>query len=273
MEKNKMAGPDVLALQKRLAELGYSPGALDGIFGQRTEEAVIRLQKARGLQADGIVDPDTWNSLEIVPVQNPKVMDELNDSQTRILIDTIKKKLTFSSNTLNKIYPVAVGKPSTPTPLGNWTIVQKAMNPGGPFGARWMRLSVPWGGYGIHGTNRPSSIGTAASHGCIRMYNADVIEIYPLTPIGTPVTITGRAYSGRVLKLGDKGNDVKELQQMLRTLGYYQNKADGYFGKKTEQAVINLQQDNGVTADGIVGPVTFNALQKAYDLATKNYEP
>ena len=106
-----------------------------------------------------------------------------------IVIEIKKRRLHFTSKTLTKTYPVAVGKASTPTPQGNWTIVSKAMNPGGAFGARWMRLSVPWGGYGIHGTNNPKSIGKAASHGCVRMYNEDVIEIYPLTPVGTPVTI------------------------------------------------------------------------------------
>jgi len=106
-----------------------------------------------------------------------------------IIIEVEKRRLHFRSAEMTRTYPVAVGKPSTPTPLGDWTIVQKAMNPGGPFGARWMRLSVPWGGYGIHGTNNPKSIGKAVSHGCVRMYDKDVIEIYPLTPIGTPVTI------------------------------------------------------------------------------------
>ncbi|MGE5421932.1 MAG: L,D-transpeptidase [Ignavibacteriales bacterium] len=111
------------------------------------------------------------------------------DELPSIIIEVKKRRLHFRSKTLNKTYPVAVGKPSTPTPLGNWSIVQKAMNPGGAFGARWMRLSAPQGGYGIHGTNNPKSIGRAVSHGCVRMYNKDVIEIYPLTPIGTPVTI------------------------------------------------------------------------------------
>ncbi|WP_429079562.1 L,D-transpeptidase [Brassicibacter mesophilus] len=48
-----------------------------------------------------------------------------------------------------KSYPIAVGKPSTPTPTGTFTIVNKAVNPGGPFGARCMGLSKPH--YGIHG--------------------------------------------------------------------------------------------------------------------------
>jgi lipoprotein-anchoring transpeptidase ErfK/SrfK len=60
-------------------------------------------------------------------------------------------------------------------------------NPGGPFGVFWMGLSKPH--YGIHGTNDPSSIGKMVSHGCIRMYNEDVIALSQLVSIGTRVTI------------------------------------------------------------------------------------
>lgn len=86
-----------------------------------------------------------------------------------------------------KTYPVAVGKLATMTPFGKFTIVNKQPNPGGPFGAFWMGLSKPH--YGIHGTNDPSSIGQSVSHGCIRMYNEDVLELSKLVSIGTPVSI------------------------------------------------------------------------------------
>lgn len=86
-----------------------------------------------------------------------------------------------------KTYPIAVGKLATMTPYGQFTIINKQANPGGPFGAFWMGLSKPH--YGIHGTNDPSSIGKSVSHGCIRMYNKDVVELSKLVPIGTPVTI------------------------------------------------------------------------------------
>ncbi|MCT4605745.1 MAG: L,D-transpeptidase [Marinisporobacter sp.] len=106
-----------------------------------------------------------------------------------ISINTTSRVLTlFRNGQWFKSYPVAVGKPSTPTPKGTFTIINKAINPGGPFGVRWMGLSKPH--YGIHGTNDPSSIGKAVSHGCIRMHNQDVIELYNLIPIGTVVKIT-----------------------------------------------------------------------------------
>lgn len=86
-----------------------------------------------------------------------------------------------------KSYPIATGKILTKTPTGTYKIINKQMNPGGPFGARWMGLNRK--GYGIHGTNNPASIGKAVSHGCIRMYNKDVIELFNLVSVGTKVKI------------------------------------------------------------------------------------
>jgi lipoprotein-anchoring transpeptidase ErfK/SrfK len=112
-------------------------------------------------------------------------------SRYNITINIAARKLTlFKDGRLFKIYPIAIGKPSTPTPRGNFRIINKAHNPGGPFGARWLGLNAPNGDYGIHGTNNPSSIGKAVSNGCIRTYNNNIIELYNLVPVGTPVRIT-----------------------------------------------------------------------------------
>lgn len=105
-----------------------------------------------------------------------------------ITINRAARTLTvYRNGQWYKSYPVAIGKPSTPTPAGTFTIVNRAVNPGGPFGARWLGLSKPH--YGIHGTNNPSSIGKAVSNGCVRMYNNDVIELANTVPIGTVVRI------------------------------------------------------------------------------------
>lgn len=93
----------------------------------------------------------------------------------------------FKNNVLQKQYPIAVGRMLYDTPVGNFIIINKEPNPGGPFGTMWMSLSKEH--YGIHGTNDPSSIGHAVSHGCIRMHNHDVEELASIVPIGTPVFI------------------------------------------------------------------------------------
>ncbi|MHB8131212.1 MAG: L,D-transpeptidase [Mobilitalea sp.] len=95
----------------------------------------------------------------------------------------------YKNGQVYKIYPVAVGKSTTPTPKGTFKIKNKAVNPSGPFGIRWLGLTAPNGSYGIHGTNNPSSIGKNVSNGCIRMFNKDVLELFNLVPIGSVVNI------------------------------------------------------------------------------------
>jgi len=107
------------------------------------------------------------------------------------IIDINTKKLKlylFNNGILIKKYPVAVGKPSTPTPLGHWVIIKKGLW-GAQFDGHFMQLNVPWGIYGIHGTDLPSSIAHAVSHGCVRMYSNDAKELYNIVAIGTSVNI------------------------------------------------------------------------------------
>jgi len=105
-----------------------------------------------------------------------------------ILITLDNRRLTLLQNgQVVKSYPIGIGKAATQTPEGTYKIINKAPHPGGPFGVMWMGLSRPH--YGIHGTNNPSSIGGEVSHGCIRMYNQDVLELSRIVPIGTTVII------------------------------------------------------------------------------------
>ena len=106
----------------------------------------------------------------------------------RIIVDLSQRILYLLDNDIViRGFPVAIGSMLTESPIGDFTIINKQPNPGGPFGAFWMGLSKPH--YGIHGTNDPSSIGKAVSHGCIRMYNEDVLALSSIVPIGTRVTI------------------------------------------------------------------------------------
>jgi len=100
------------------------------------------------------------------------------------------------------IYPVAVGKASTPSPTGTFKIVNHVINPtyyhpgrvippgpDNPVGNRWMGLSVA--GYGIHGTNVPRSVGKAVSHGCIRLSRHDLDRLFAQVQVGDTVEIIG----------------------------------------------------------------------------------
>ena len=127
-----------------------------------------------------------------------------NAPKRTIVVSLEDRKLALLENgQVKKIYTVAVGKPSTPSPVGTFVIERRVMNPtyshngkvvppgpGNPVGTRWMGLSLH--GYGIHGTNEPRSIGKAASHGCIRMAKPDLEELYAQVSVGDTVVLVGQ---------------------------------------------------------------------------------
>jgi L,D-transpeptidase ErfK/SrfK len=185
-----LRGTDVEQLQLILIRIGYNPGAVDGVFGPLLKNAVIAFQKNNNLNTTGIVDAPTIRELKKAAGSIPSYPSQPLDGDTYIKINTSNLRLSFYKyDKLVKTYPVAVGKPNTPTPPGDWKVVTKQINPGGALGSRWMGLNVPWASYGIHGTNNPPTIGTRASMGCIRMYNHDVEELFEQVKIGTPVYI------------------------------------------------------------------------------------
>jgi len=149
-----------------------------------------------------------------------------------------------------------MGLSKTPSPVGEFRIVHKSLNWGGGFGTRWLGLNVPWGIYGIHGTNKPWSIGTQASGGCIRMFNRHVEQLYRIIPEGTLVRMMGRASDpvSRPLQPGNSGQDVITLQLALREKGYDPGLADGRYGEQTAQAVKRLQASYGLLPDGLGWP-------------------
>lgn len=124
------------------------------------------------------------------------------NAPTRWLIVNLaaRKIILVEDGKVLKTYPVAVGKHSTPSPSGCFHIVNRVANPtyshagrvvkpgpSNPVGTRWMGLGYK--GYGIHGTNQPESVGHAASHGCIRMRNRDVEELFELVQVGDEVDL------------------------------------------------------------------------------------
>jgi lipoprotein-anchoring transpeptidase ErfK/SrfK len=124
-----------------------------------------------------------------------------------VVIDRANFRLTWWKGTKKLSFPIAVGQPAYPTPSGNFHVVSKQRNPtwfppsspwaaglgpvppgvSNPLGTRWIGTSAP--AIGMHGTPQTGSIGTRASHGCIRMYIPDVERLYELVEVGTPVYI------------------------------------------------------------------------------------
>jgi lipoprotein-anchoring transpeptidase ErfK/SrfK len=119
----------------------------------------------------------------------------------RLIVNIPARKIALvEDGKVVKIYSVAVGKKSTPSPSGTFHLASHVANPtyshdgkivgpgpANPVGTRWMSLGYK--GYGLHGTNHPESIGHAASHGCIRMRNRDVEELFDLVRVGDEVDL------------------------------------------------------------------------------------
>ncbi len=122
-------------------------------------------------------------------------------STRRIVVSIPDCKLALvQDGRVVKIYPIAVGAKVSPSPSGEFRIVHRITQPtyyapgviippgkANPLGTRWLGLSQK--GYGIHGTNQPRSIGRRASHGCIRMRNRDIEELFELVRAGDVVEL------------------------------------------------------------------------------------
>jgi lipoprotein-anchoring transpeptidase ErfK/SrfK len=128
--------------------------------------------------------------------------DTTNEATVRRLVVSIpdRKLAVVENNQVVEVFAVAVGAPDSPSPAGTFTIVNRVANPTyyhpgkviapgpqNPIGTRWIGLNQK--GYGIHGTDQPSSIGYAKSHGCIRLRNADVERLFERVRPGDVVEI------------------------------------------------------------------------------------
>jgi len=171
--------------------MGRDPEARSQEPGVRTQESESRIP----------------NPASRIPIKDqtlaPGRRDE-EDAPRHVLVVSIPdRKLALMENgRVLKVYSVAVGASVSPSPSGTLKIINKVAGPtyyhpgkvvgpgkSNPLGNRWMGLSQK--GYGIHGTNVPSSIGKAASHGCIRMGRHDVEELFNLARVGDTVEIHG----------------------------------------------------------------------------------
>ena len=198
-----------------------------------------------------------WPGMHAVKAQNEKYA---------IHVDVEQKRLTlFQGDRIVKTYTVATGAWDTPTPVGVFTITHRFSGEMGGFGTCFLGLNVPWGNYGLHGTNKPESIGYNASHGCIRMNVADAEELYALVPNGTKVVIESGPYGElgntlRLLKNGDRSAAVRAVQRKLKALGFYHGWPDGIFGEGTQKAVNTARAAYGLEPNGLVDWVLYSAL-------------
>ncbi|MGB3695359.1 MAG: L,D-transpeptidase [Spirulinaceae cyanobacterium] len=128
-------------------------------------------------------------------------------SQTRRLVLKLRERKVYlyRGKEIEVSYPVAIGKNSTPTPKGEYKIIQMIIDPAwenpwtgevfspgenSPLGLRWIGFWTDGKDYiGFHGTPNRDSIGQAASNGCVRMRNEDVVALFKEVEMGTPVIV------------------------------------------------------------------------------------
>jgi lipoprotein-anchoring transpeptidase ErfK/SrfK len=182
---------------------GINPSVVGLVTDQATPVNLIRRRIVELLGGSGSNPAIAMSIASVQPAITPETLGKtivVNLSQRRVYL--------FNGPWLERSYPCAIGQRSFPTPTGDFTIVNKVMfpswtNPGSrwaarmpssirpgannPLGTRALYLNAS--GIRIHGTNNNGSIGTAASHGCMRLRRADIEALYPLVPIGTPVFI------------------------------------------------------------------------------------
>lgn len=186
-------GADVTQLQERLKQAGTYPkkARTTAVYDARTIKAVRAYQRKRDLTPTGSVDT--------------KMLDAMVG---RIVVNLGQRKLRLiQDGKVVKTYPIAIGMAGHATPTGDYQIIEKQVDPtwfppsspwaaglgpippgpGNPLGTRWIGTSAP--AIGVHGTYADSSIGTAASHGCMRMHIPDVEELYELVTIGMKISI------------------------------------------------------------------------------------
>ncbi len=136
-----------------------------------------------------------------------RVIPAVTTTSAVVIVDRGNFRLTWFKAGKRITFPIAVGMPEHPTPTGNFRVIEKQKNPtwfppsspwaaglgpvppgvSNPLGTRWIGTSAP--AIGMHGTPQSGSIGSRASHGCIRMYIHDAERLYDLVDIGTPVYI------------------------------------------------------------------------------------
>lgn len=146
--------------------------------------------------------------------------DKDDDSSRVVLVSLVDRKLAvIQDGVVIATFQVAVGTDVTPSPTGEFKVVNRVQNPtyyhpgnvipagkNNPLGTRWLGLSEK--GYGIHGTNAPKSIGRAASHGCIRLRNRDMEKLFTLVKVGDTVKIRGERDEEVARIFGDEADDT-----------------------------------------------------------------
>ena len=274
-------GPAVLELQKKIVAKGYSVGANgpNGDFGQATYEAVMLIQLHNNLTVDGIVGPATWSVLNGFSNGNL-----LKKGDKGLEVKSLQEKLItrgysvgsygadgdFGQGTHdavvkfqrdNSLSPDGVVGPATWEVLNgiNANLVLRKGDKGPKVKSLQEKLIAR--GYSVGVSGADGDFGQGTHDAVVRFQRDNGLSADGVVGAKTFYALNANP-SGTLLKLGSKGEEVRNLQERLMASGYSVGSygADGDFGQGTHDAVVKFQRDNGLSADGVVGPATWAAL-------------
>ncbi len=246
-------GEAVRTVQRRLKELGYYSGSIDGDFGKETEKAVKAFQKANGLSADGKVGEQTLKKLND---KNAKSAKQTNSSSKSKATATPKPKATATPKpkstatpNLQKDYYLRLGVSGKKVETLQRRLIELGWMSGKVTGdfdeateAAVRAFQDRTKGLWTDGIAGPETLRALYSNSAARS--------------SKPVAVN----SAETLQYGSEGTEVTKLQKKLQDLGYLAGTADGKFGVETEAAVIAFQKNNNLTADGKAGTATQSKL-------------
>jgi N-acetylmuramoyl-L-alanine amidase len=178
-------GSAVRAVEERLAALKYWLPNVDDVYDDDTYQAVMAFQKVHNLDRTGVVTPSVWSAMERATDPAPLVS---NGAGNRVEVDLRRQVLfLYEVGDLSKIFAVSSGKPSTPTPTGDYRIYSQTSGWETSYLGRLYNSQYFVGGYAIHGSlsvpNHP------ASAGCVRLTMSAADWFPDHVRIGTPVHV------------------------------------------------------------------------------------
>ena len=245
-------GPTVKAIQQRLKELGYYKNTCDGSYGNVTVNAVKAFQKKNGLTQDGKVTEATLkklNASSAIPANGKAVAAEEKKEETKD--DGSLKKGAKGSEVKKlqqRLKELGYYKSSCDGDYGNVTVTAvKAFQK----------------------KNGLTQDGVAGSSTLKKLNSTSAIAANGKTQAQSEKEETN---VDDTLKKGDKGSEVKKLQQRLKELGYYNYSIDSSYGDRTVEAVKAFQKKNSLSVDGICGTATLRKLNSTSAVKAGNTE-
>ncbi|MGE5320468.1 MAG: L,D-transpeptidase family protein [Hyphomicrobiaceae bacterium] len=260
-----LAGLSLPALSQGLPKLSHRVTGGDTEYSVKQGDFLIAIGARFGVAAELLARQNgiPWHAIihpgQRLHIHNPHIVPAAVDDG--ILINLPQKMLfNFSQGNLVSAYPIGLGKPSWPTPEGDFKIVTRQANktwlvpksiqeemrregkavleevppgPDNPLGAHWLGLSL-WG-YGIHGTIAPASVYHFQSHGCIRLHPDDIAELFGQVRVGTPGRLI---YQPVLLAVIEDGRILLEVHRDIYKKGI-----------DPAQTVRNLAEANGLSQD------------------------